>query len=242
MIYLCTPFSRAAAVRLEDMGVAGLQDRLGRVQQLPAGRAHRRVRQAGDPQYRHERPRLHRAGRRDPAGQPASRSRCCTARRCTRRPTTRCAWARWPSWPRVPGRRARPERPLARHLHLPRRRRPGRLHPREALHFGQDLAGPRHADLYRPGRARRPRRRPRPSTPPSAAPRRSSPRSSRPSTSPTPAWSRSRHRRAGERFTGEHLGQAPRDRRDQGGALRARARPAPRRETCRRTRRSPGST
>ena len=63
MIYLCTPFSRAAALRLERHGSRRLQDRLRRVQQLPARAPHRLVRQAGHPEHRHERPRLGRAGR-----------------------------------------------------------------------------------------------------------------------------------------------------------------------------------
>ena len=75
MIFISTPFSRAAADRLQRHERAGLQDRLRRVQQLPAAEAHRVVRQADHPQHRHEHDRQRRARPSRSSRAPACRTR-----------------------------------------------------------------------------------------------------------------------------------------------------------------------
>ena len=62
MIYLCTPFSRAAAERLERMGVCAYKIGSGECNNYPLVQAYRLLRQARHSEYRHERCRVHQAG------------------------------------------------------------------------------------------------------------------------------------------------------------------------------------
>ncbi len=76
---------------------AGVQDRLRRVQQLPAAEAHRVIRQADHSQHRHEHDRERRARPSRSSRAPAFRTRCCTPRISIRRRRTWFASARWSS-------------------------------------------------------------------------------------------------------------------------------------------------
>ena len=49
MIYLCTPFSRAAALRLERLGVEAYKIGSGECNNYPLTQSDRIIRQAGDP-------------------------------------------------------------------------------------------------------------------------------------------------------------------------------------------------
>ena len=135
MIFISTPFSRAAADRLQRHERAGLQDRLRRVQQLPAAEAHRVVRQADHSQHRHEHDRERRARR--------SRS--------SRAPRVPYALLHttnlYPTPPHLvrlgamvelgkafPRRGDRPVRSHHRQRRVPRRRRARRVDPRAPLH------------------------------------------------------------------------------------------------------------
>ena len=59
MIFISTPFSRAAADRLARMNVPAFKIGSGRVQQLSPAETYRTIRETGYSQYRHERYREH---------------------------------------------------------------------------------------------------------------------------------------------------------------------------------------
>ena len=208
LIYLCTPFSRAAADRLERMDVPAYKIGSGECNNYPLDRPHRVVRQADHPQHGDERPRVDRAGRRRScasAGVPFALLHCTSMYPTPYEKVRLGALAELGE--RVPRRRARPVA-ITRSATTPALPRSRWARAILEKHFTSDKTwpGPDVPISIDPPRARRAGRGHRaPSRGARRHQRRSCPKSSRPSTSPTPAWSPLRDVAAGELLDRENI-------------------------------------